>query len=110
MPGDRPEPVPLNDDLDMYFRAFKINDDIVFESVNCEAYTNLGIIAKSIMPSCCTAFCSVTFGSMGYISDAEGQWTNGFGHSNTNAWSGEIVNRVFRESYSELKKKLFPGH
>lgn len=106
--GDRPEPVPLGEDLNMHFRLFKLNEDISFASVNCEAYANLGLMIKNMMPTEATAVCTVNFSSgMGYIMDAESQWTNGFGTSQSMAWSGELVDEAFKDGYSELKNKLF---
>ena len=105
--GDRPEPVPKGEDLQMRFRIFRFSRDISFAQVNCEAYTNLGIMAKSIIPTPATAFCTLTFGHCGYIPDAEGQYYNGYGTSASYAWSGEIVNETFRKAYTDLTYKLF---
>ncbi len=105
--GDRPEPVPLGANIPMRFRLFRLNNDISFASVNCEAYSNLGKLTKSIIPTEATAICTVTFGGVGYIMDAEGQWYNGFGTSNSLAWNGEMVNEAFTDGYTELKNKLF---
>ena len=106
--GDRPEPIPMGDDLKMRFRLFKLNDDISFAGVNCEAYSNLGLIIKDIVPTEATAVCTVNYScGMGYVMDAEAQWINGFGTSQSLAWSGELANEAFTDGYTELKKKLF---
>ena len=106
-PGERPEPVPTGNELQMRFRLFRLNDEIAFASFNGEAYSNLGLLAKEIIPAKATVFCEVSFGMCGYVPDEETEKYNGFGTCMSHVWSGKVANETFTKAFTALTADVY---
>ncbi len=106
--GELPEPVPFDPPRTIDFR-FRLANlcGVSFVNLNSESYAALGQIIKHLMPTKYTAVQCVTWGGMGYIPDSKGEWINGFGAANTNAWSGKMTEDTYTEGFTALRKEVY---
>ncbi len=107
LPGERPEPVPHEKPFITHiFHLFQVCG-IGFAGANCEPYTRLGMMVKDMMPCKTTVFSELCYGGIGYVPDAEGEKTNGFGTCLSNCRSGAETEECYIDGFKELRKKVF---
>ena len=106
--GELPDPVPFDPprEIDYYFRLVDLCG-VSFVNLNSESYCNLGKLVKGLMPTKYTAIQCVTWGGVGYIPDVKGEWINGFGAANTNAWSGQMTEDAYTDGFTELRRDVY---
>ena len=106
--GELPEPVPFDPPREINYRLRLANlCGVSFVNLNSESYAALGQLIKKLMPTKYTAVQCVTWGGMGYIPDTDGEWINGFGAANTNAWSGKMTEDAYTDGFTQLKKEVY---